>query len=67
MVAPDDHTSGDGWAELQPEIWSAAAGTEYWYTATVRNSVPETSSESAVESFVMAAAHLDADRWRLAQ
>lgn len=68
FVPPDDHLSGDGWADTWPEIWwSAQPSTKYWFTVTVRNDVPEDSSESATGSFTMAASLPTAANWREAQ
>ena len=68
LVAPDDHLSGDGWMEIWPEIyWNAAASTQYHWTVTVRNDVPETSSESSVANFTLDAAAVTSAQWREAQ
>lgn len=67
-VAPDDHLSGDGWMDIWPELyWTTAASTQYHWTVTVQNDVPETSSESSVSNFTFEAAKVAAADWRESQ
>ena len=68
FVAVDGHLSGDGWLDTWPELWwSAAPSTTYYWSVTVRNDVPEDSSESSLGNFTMEAASLTSARWREGQ
>jgi hypothetical protein len=63
LIEDDDWIVGTQWFEVWPAWWDAAAGTGYWAGLLDRNTLDETSSQSALVSFTMEAAPLSKVRW----